>query len=159
MRRRSLVGIAALPLALGLSACAGTPQAPVQPSPVADAGPGRDGGAGSQSTAAIRGAWQLVSLQKAGQEAVALPAGHRFSADFQADGRVSLVADCNRCAAGYTAGAESLEVGLMACTRAYCSTAPVDTDFAGLVNAARRWSVTGEELQLTSETGSLRLRR
>jgi heat shock protein HslJ len=149
----------ALPLVLGLSACAADPQGPAQPSPAADLGPGHDGGAGSQSTPALRGEWQLVSLQKAGQEAVTPPKGHRFSADFQADGRVNLVADCNRCSAAYTAGSETLQVGLMACTRAYCSTAPVDTDFAGLVSAARRWSVASEELQLTSEAGALRLRR
>jgi heat shock protein HslJ len=159
MKRRMLWGMMALPLALGLSACAGDPQAPVQPSPVADAGPGREGGAGSQSTAAIRGEWQLVSLQKAGQPAVAAPAGHRFSADFQADGRVPMVADCNRCSAPYSAGAETLEVGLGACTRAYCMTAPLDTDFVGLVIAAKRWSVAGEELRLDSEAGSLRFRR
>ena len=159
MKRSSLWGMMALPLVLGLSACAGDPQAPVQPSPVADAVPGRDGGAGSQSTPAIRGEWQLVSLQKAGQAAVAPPAGHRFSANFQADGRLQMVADCNRCSSSYSAGAESLEVGLGACTRAYCMTAPLDTDFVGLVVGAKRWSVAGEELVLTSESGSLRFRR
>jgi heat shock protein HslJ len=159
MNRRTLWGALALPLVLGLSACAGDPQGPVQPSPTAGIGSAGDGGAGSQSTPSLRGEWQLVSLQRAGQEAVDAPAGHRFSADFQADGRVGLVADCNRCSAGYTAGAESLEVGLMACTRAYCSTAPLDTDFAGLVSAARRWSLAGEQLQLSSEAGTLRLRR
>ena len=159
MKRRTLWGVMALPLALGLSACAGDPQAPVQPSPVADAVAGRDGGAGSQSTASLRGDWQLVSLEKAGQPAVAPPAGHRFSADFQADGRVQMVADCNRCSSSYSAGAETLEVGLGACTRAYCMTAPLDTDFVGLVIGAKRWSVAGEELRLTSEAGALRFRR
>jgi len=158
MKRRMLWGSMALPLVLGLSACAGDPQAPVQPSPVA-AAPERDGGAGSQSTASLRGAWQLVSLEKTAQQAVTPPVGRRFSADFRADGRVQMVADCNYCSSSYSAGAESLEVGFGACTRAYCMTAPLDTDFVGLVVGAKRWSVAGEELVLTSESGSLRFRR
>ena len=53
----------------------------------------------------------------------------------------------------------ALEVGLAACTLALCTTAPLDTDFAGLVSAARLWSVSGEELTLSSEDGTLILER
>jgi hypothetical protein len=42
---------------------------------------------------------------------------------------------------------------------AYCVTAPLDTTFSGLVSAARQWSVLDEELTLSSEDGTLTLRR
>jgi heat shock protein HslJ len=47
----------------------------------------------------------------------------------------------------------------MACTRAYCSTAPVDTQFAGLVASTQNWRLSGGELTLTSDQGTLTLRR
>jgi heat shock protein HslJ len=108
---------------------------------------------------ALQGAWQLVSLQVGGQAAVPAPSGHAFTADFGADGRVSLVADCNRCGGGFAASGGTLDVGSMACTLAYCSTAPLDTQYAGLVQSAKQWSVTGSELSLESSAGTVRLRR
>ena len=90
---------------------------------------------------------------------IAAPRGHTFSADFKSEGRVNMAADCNRCFASYAATPGTLEVGLAGCTLAYCTTAPLDTDFAGLVSAARQWAVSGEELTLSSEDGTLILRR
>jgi len=147
-----------LPLTLGLAACASGPEAPAQPSPGTGVGSAPSSPPGSLSTAALRGEWQLVSLRQSGEDVVP-PAGHRFSAEFRSDDSVHLVADCNRCFASYKAGEGSIEVGVMACTRAYCETAPIDTDFAGLVQGSRRWSVVGQELRLESDQGSLSLRR
>jgi heat shock protein HslJ len=107
----------------------------------------------------LQGHWQLVSLQEPGQPQVAAPAGATFSADFGSDGRVSLVADCNRCNSSYVAGGATLQVGNMACTRAYCTTAPLDTRFAALVQSAQAWRVGSDELELSSPEGTLRLRR
>ena len=76
--------------------------------------------------------------------------------DFTADGRVSLRADCNRCSAAYEATTNSLAVGLMACTRAYCASAPLDTTFAALVGQATSWRVVDGGLELRSEAGVLR---
>jgi hypothetical protein len=44
-------------------------------------------------------------------------------------------------------------------TLAYCATAPLDTDFAGLVSAARSWSIADDQLTLSSEDGTPVLRR
>lgn len=128
----------ALPLAVGLAACEGF------------TGP---------SKSSLEGRWELVSLQPAGQPAVPAPAGASFNAEFGTDGRLSLAADCNRCGSTYEAGSGTLSVGLMACTLAYCPTAPVDTQFSGLVQASQNWRLDNGELELRSAEGTLRLRR
>jgi heat shock protein HslJ len=159
MRRRVVLGFASLPLVLGLGACQSGSGGLTDPTPPAAIETPSGGTGGGQSTALLLGEWQLVSLQKAGQAAVTSPAGHTFSADFTSEGRVHMAADCNRCFAEYSAAPGTIEVGLTGCTLAYCVTAPLDTDFAGLVSAARQWSVSGEELTLSSEDGTLVLQR
>ncbi len=153
--RSAFLGVLTLPLALGLAACQAGSEGPTNPTPPKTIGaPG-----GGSSTAALLGEWQMVHLQKAGADLVTAPAGHTFSADFTSEGRAHMTADCNRCFAEYTAAPGTLEVGPAGCTLAYCVTAPLDTDFAGLVSAARSWSIADGELTLSSEDGTLVLRR
>lgn len=114
----------------------------------------------SQDRSGLLGSWRLVSVNEAGKPPVVVAEPERFTAEFGASGRVSLRADCNRCAGGYTAGSDSLTVGPMACTRAYCAaSAPVDTTFAMLVSQAAAWTATDARLELRSASGTLLLRR
>lgn len=153
--RRAFLGVLILPLAFGLVACQASSEGPTDTTlPTTSGTVG-----GALSTEALLGEWQLVHLHKAGADVVSTPADHTFSADFTSDGRVHMTADCNRCFAEYTAAPGTLEVGPAGCTLAYCVTAPLDTDFAGLVSAARSWSVADGELTLSSEDGTLVLRR
>ena len=156
MSKRTLGLFAALPVALGLGACNVGGTATESPTEVPSV---PISGAQVSAPAALLGAWQLVSLQKAGQTAQPAPAQHAFTADFRSDGRVSLVADCNRCSGGFSAGDTTIVVGPMASTRAACSTAPFDTDYAGLVAGAQQWSVSRSGLKLQSPSGTLLLRR
>lgn len=138
MMKKMRIAALALPLAVGLAACDG----PTGP-----------------SGSSLEGSWQLVSLQSPGGPQVPAPSSASFTAEFGADGRLSLVADCNHCGSTYDAGSGTLSVGLMACTLAYCSTAPVDTQFSGLVQASQNWRLENDELQLVSADGTVRLRR
>lgn len=106
------------------------------------------------------GTWRLVSLHEAGEPAADLGAA-TFTAEFGADARLSLTADCNRCSAVYEAGDRSLRVGVLACTRAYCAaSAPLDTTYTNLVDSARTWSIGADgRLELTSAAGTLRFAR
>lgn len=158
MMNRSLSRMACLPLVLALGACSGSSQDPMSATPVPPVD-GMGGQVAGQSSSELLGVWRLLRLEKSGGPAVEVKTPDRFTADFGSDGRVELVADCNRCNSGYAASRGSLEVGLMACTRAYCSTAPLDTDFAGLVSGASAWSVEGSRLTLTSAEGTLHLER
>jgi heat shock protein HslJ len=151
---KNLKAMTWLGLALGMMACAGSTSNPAAPT-----APGGSGGSGTQGTLALAGSWSAVSLQPAGAPAVVVDQPARFTADFRADGSLALRADCNRCACGYTAGAGSLTTTPMACTRAACSSSPLDSQFAGLVGSATSWTVTGDRLELASAAGVVDLRR
>jgi heat shock protein HslJ len=107
------------------------------------------------SNSSLLGTWLLVSMQEADRPAteVADPSS------FQAEGRVHLVADCNLCSGGYTAGEGTLSVTTLACTRAACPSMPLDTTYAGLVGSATAWTATADRLELRSAAGMLRFRR
>jgi heat shock protein HslJ len=100
-------------------------------------------------------------LQDGQGRADEVPAG-RFVADFGVDGDLYIEADCNVCSAAYHAEDEgALEVlGPVPCTLAYCSTAPLDTRFLRVLQAARSWSIEESTLRLSSpDGGTLLLQR
>lgn len=144
-----------IPLLASLAACTGSGEVPF--GPTMPEGGSASGGSGPTASE-LQGLWKLERLVKAGQAPSALSASDRFSAEFTSD-RVLLVADCNRCSGSYTAGAGTLHVGPMACTRAYCQSAPLDTDFAMLVSGAEHWLIAGDQLALQAASGTLLLRR
>ena len=123
--------------------------------------PPADGGGTltAQSRLDLVGAWHLVSVAETGKPSVTVGEPERFTAEFGADGRVSLRADCNRCTGGYTATAGALTVGPMACTKAYCSSAPLDMTFTKLVSDATTWAGGKGSLELRGDSGVLRLRK
>ena len=157
MKMRAFVRIGiGLALGLGITACADSTGNLTAPTPP----PGTGGsGASSQDGSSLVGSWQLVSLTEAGKATVNVPAPERFTATFGSDGQVSLLADCNRCAGSYKSQGSGLTLGPMACTRAYCQSAPLDTDYAGLVSQATTWSSAGGTLELRCDAGVLEFRR
>jgi len=150
----------ALPaLALGLAACSGSGVPAVGPTPPVVTAPDGDGQTNATAVTSLQGGWQLVSLQEAGGPVVAAPAPESFTAEFRADGRLHVQADCNVCNTSYEAGPGSLEVGLMACTRAYCASAPLDTTYVSLLGDSTSWTVEDARLELRSASGVLRFER
>jgi heat shock protein HslJ len=119
--------------------------------------PAASGGT-AQDASALAGTWKAVSLAPAGASVVTIGEPERFTAEFR-DGRLSLLADCNRCSGGYTAAAGTLSTTPLACTRAYCASAPLDTQFTALVSSATAWTVSADRLELASPAGVARLRR
>jgi heat shock protein HslJ len=114
---------------------------------------------GSQGRLGLFGDWQLATLTESGQSSVTVAEPQRFTASFGTDGLVALRADCNRCSGSYSADGAKLTVGPMACTSAYCSTAPLDTTFASLVQESTTWMTANGGLELSSDAGVLKLRR
>jgi heat shock protein HslJ len=106
------------------------------------------------------GSWQLVSLTESGQGPLTVAEPERFTVEFTPDGRAALRADCNRCSGHYEAKGNFLAVGVMACTRAYCASAPLDSKFVAAIGQATAWTSIegGLDLLLLSEAGVLRLR-
>ena len=114
----------------------------------------------SSDPATLQDRWTLVSITKGSAASTPAPTGAEFTATFGADGRLSLRADCNVCNGAYTAGAGTLAVaGPMACTLAYCQSAPFDGDYERLVAASTQWTVDGTVLELSSSAGRVRFRR
>ena len=116
-------------------------------------------GVASERARTLLGTWLLVSLQEAGRPTSEIADPKSFQAEFQADGRLRLVADCNACSGGYTAGEGQLSVTPMACTRAACPSMPLDTTYTALVGRATAWAATADGLELRSSAGTLRFRR
>lgn len=158
VRVLAAAGVAAL--ALSVAACSGVESPTAVTPPVDGAAAGGDGSATATATSPLLGTWKLVSLQQADGPAQPVPPGTSFQAEFRTDGRVAAVVDCNRCNGGYTATADALTIGAMACTRAYCvASAPFDSHYETLLSSARSWRVQGKALEIRSDGGVLKLER
>src|ERR687891_82592 len=100
----SLVVIVAL--AAGCSTSSATPTSP----------------SSTPTASQLAGTWTLVSIQPAGQDEQATPAGATYFITF-ADGRLSTRVDCNTCNGPFSLSANTLTAGpAIACTRAACRT-------------------------------------
>lgn len=107
----------------------------------------------------IGGTWTLVTQQLPGQAEVAPPAGSTFSLEI-ADDRAAIRADCNRCNGPAAVGADTVTVGpLLACTRAFCASAPFDDAFVRILAGEGPATIDGNTLTLRSDRGVLRFRR
>jgi heat shock protein HslJ len=107
----------------------------------------------------LLGTWRLTALQQSPGPAVPITDPSLFTATFGADGKVNVKADCNVCNGSYTAQGQQIEIGPMACTLAYCQSAPLDTRYTELLQSATTWSVQGVVLELRSSQGLLLYRR
>ena len=104
------------------------------------------------SSAQIDGTWRLIQMtSSAGVPNEELTAG-RFNVTF-ANAGVQAKADCNTCAGAATLSGAPLTVGALACTRAACASAPLDTRFTGLLDGPLTVRVNARLLQLNNSTG------
>ena len=99
--------------------------------------------------------WHLQSLQHTGSLIVNPPAG-TFSLRFADEARLEVRADCNGCGGTYRLTGGLLSVSPLACTRVFCPSAPFDTEFVQLAEAATTVERDGEALILRSPAGMLR---
>lgn len=103
--------------------------------------------------------WKLGTLQRADFSVLTIPEPSRFTVQFGADGRIDVLADCNRCSGGYTLNGNSLSVGLLACTLAFCPSTPLDTEYVSILQGARSMALHGDQLEIVSSGGTLRYTR
>ena len=100
--------------------------------------------------------WKLQWIDRPGTGVVRAQDPERFTLDFDGQGHVLVQADCNRCNGSYSLGVNQVTVGAMACTRAFCPTAPFDTDYVGVLSGDSAVVVSGATLELISSRGTLR---
>jgi len=110
---------------------------------------------GPGNVRSVQGSWELQSFQIAGGATGIVEPG-LYTADFAADGRVSARSDCNRCSASYSAAGTNLEIGSLACTRAYCGEESLFDDDVAALDGATSFERPGTSLVIRHPRGSLR---
>ena len=107
----------------------------------------------------LHGAWQLVAIL--GQDGTdvrpANPAA--YTAEFTPDGGLRLNADCNVCNGSYGTVDSSISISPLGCTRAYCFSAPLDTDYISALQAATHVATADGKLVLRTPDATLTFRR
>ncbi|HJS72981.1 MAG TPA: META domain-containing protein [Vicinamibacteria bacterium] len=95
----------------------------------------------------LLGAWELRSIQLAGEPAASVDPG-LYTADFTTEGRVSARADCNQCSGSYSASGASLDIGVLACTRAYCGDESLFDEYTAGLDGATSFEHSGADADL-----------
>jgi heat shock protein HslJ len=119
-----------------------------------------DAGLTSPTTAAqLDGTWRLYEMtDSSGVHREDLSAG-RFSVTFSI-GSIQVKADCNTCAGAANLSGSTLTVNALGCSRAACSSAPVDGRFTTLLSGAQTVRLNDRLLQLNAaQGGELRFER
>ena len=142
---------AALVAAVSLTACQGS--SPTAPSSSSTTTPG---GALSIDTNTV---WKLQSLVRAGSSEATIIDPSVFTLSLAEDKVLRVQADCNRATGGYATNGSTITVGPLASTKAYCASAPIDTDYLSLLSGESTVSISGSTLQLSSSRGTLRFTR
>jgi heat shock protein HslJ len=135
--------------ALFLAACSGTIAAPsnAPSAPIASL---------AIQTNAV---WHLRSIVSADGSVLTIDDPSLFTLMLTDDGKVSARADCNRASGAYSLSGNSLSIGPIASTRAYCTSAPVDQQFLMLLGGENAVTTSDITLQLSSPGGTLRFGR
>jgi heat shock protein HslJ len=135
----------ALAAAVSLAACSGTVTRPSQvpAAPVASL---------AIETSAV---WHLRSLAIADGSVLPIENPSLFTLMLTDDGKISTRADCNRASGAYRISGNTLSIGPIASTRAYCATAPVDQQFLMLLGGENMVTTSDSALQLSSPRGTL----
>lgn len=103
--------------------------------------------------------WTLRSLQEGTSPEITIADPSKFTLTLTDDGKIQVRADCNRGIGGYTVTGQTLSVGPMAVTRAYCGDDSVDNEFLTLLSGENTLTSAATTLQLSSPRGTLRFAR
>ena len=137
---RHQTGITLLALATGLASACG-------------------GGLATGPSAVAGGVWKVRSIETSAGGLVAVNRPENYTVEFGEGGRISARADCNTCSGTYSISGASLQIGALACTRAFCGTDSNDREFLEILGGATKLAVRGIELSIDSPKGTLRLNR
>jgi heat shock protein HslJ len=79
--------------------------------------------------------WRLQSIERPDGSRAAVSTPDRFTLQFADTGRLTVRADCNVCNGTFQLNGIEFLVGPMACTRAFCGTESLDTEFLRVFDA------------------------
>lgn len=86
--------------------------------------------------------WKLHSFQRPDSLSTEIQDPARFTLRFGDEGRVTVRADCNTCVGRYELTGQILHVEALACTRAYCGSASLDTEYVRALESGGSVGVT-----------------
>jgi heat shock protein HslJ len=115
-----------------------------------------DSGTSNSEVSELQGDWQLQSFALNDGSTVPVPNPEAYTAQFSADGSVNVQADCNRCNGPYEIEGNNIDVGLMACTLAFCGDASLDSQYTAALSGASSFVRSGDELLLSYSGGTMR---
>ena len=101
----------------------------------------------------IGGTWHMTKAVHGNDPPVVPKDPSHYTAQFGADGTLSLLADCNPGRASYSADPPKLHVGPAAITRMMCPPGSLDTIFLRDLSAAATFDIDDGELHVTTKDG------
>jgi len=119
--------------------------------PLAAAGQAMDGSAGPEPII-----WTLVAIETP-LERTPAPEFQAYTVQFDPNGTVLVVADCNVGSGTWSADGQVLTMSAISLTRMYCGPNSIDTTFVAMLSEATIWSVIDDQLvlDLRADAGSL----
>jgi len=100
--------------------------------------------------------WRLQAFELSDGTRITIDDPSKFTATFGEDGGLGARADCNVCNGSYEVTGSEMEVGLMACTLAYCGEASHHDRYLAALQSAQTFDVTGDRLFIEYDGGRLR---
>ena len=108
------------------------------------------------SVSDVQGQWELQAFELNDGNVVNVPNPEKFTAQFGADDSLNLTVDCNACNGSYEASGNSLSIGLLACTLAYCGDDSLDTMYMQALDSISTYARQGQELRIDYADGTMR---
>jgi heat shock protein HslJ len=131
--------------ALGLTACGGTLTGP-------SAAPAAPVASLAIQTNTV---FHLRSMTKADGAIQVIDDPSLFTLMLSGEGTIAARVDCNRANGGYTISGNTVSVGPLASTKAYCGDGSFDSQFLTLLGGQTTATASGNTLQLSSARGIL----
>jgi heat shock protein HslJ len=132
MKRRSLIFMVVLTVALVASACSSSGSSP------------------SAAASSVEGSWQwTASTEAVPASQSVVPDPENYTITFNADGTAAIKADCNNVTATYTTDGSSMTITLGASTLAMCAEGSLDAIYTAGLGKVATYAVSGDELTLT----------
>lgn len=109
-------------------------------------------------SARVDGTWSLVQVTSGALSLTEPKAATRFVLTLAGD-RALLKADCNTCAGDFRLDDDVISLSLLACTRAFCPSSPLDTQVTQAIGGQHTVRLDASRLQFTSARGEIRFER
>lgn len=101
--------------------------------------------------------WRLVSIERAALPPIVVDDPSRYTLRLESD-RALVQSDCNSCNGAMSLEDEMLQIGPLACTRAFCGDESLDPLFQVSLDGMHRVFLSGSELRLQRAGQTLRFR-